>query len=74
MKKIDKIGLMALSIVFTIGGVCYIFWGGNAGEVFPIPIILAPLWYRLLLGFGCIAAGVMSLIEYRRIKNKDLTK
>jgi hypothetical protein len=66
----EKVALVILSVVFILGGVMYILWGGPEGEVLPIPQIRASLGYRLLLGSACIGAGVVALLEFRR-KSKN---
>jgi hypothetical protein len=65
----EKIGLVILSAVFTLGGIMYIIWGGPEGEVLPIPQMRAQLGYRLLLGSACIGAGVMAFLEFKRKSN-----
>jgi len=65
----EKIALTILSVVFILGGIMYIIWGGPEGEVLPIPRIRASLGYRIVLGPACIGAGVMAFLELKR-KNK----
>jgi hypothetical protein len=70
----EKIGLLVLLIIFTLGGIMYIIWGGPEGEVLPIPQMRASFSFRLLLGSACIGAGVMALLELKRKISRESDK
>jgi len=67
----ERIGLGILSVVFIACGIMYIVWGGPEGEIIPFPQIRASLGYRIFLGSACIGAGVMALLELKRIRSQD---